>query len=463
MRKLIILLAFLGTSATYAASVTAKGQFTSKPGDTLSFIKKQLYANTVRNVLDSELQKLGLDRKTFWQNYETKFEEHFAPIKENYDQKFGAVDEEGNPVQLSAAQKDRYDRGLRYKKLTSQASYGKFNSIITSYAIKKMSKSLSRADTHYITINAKVNRKLVSEIYYRFIGTGKNRTFSRLYLNINYKLNDLTWEEVGVSSKSKFTDVVEEHWLQELSASVGGVFLDGIEVVNPSTRQEIYEHLKQPLAQLREGNDTAIFGSRQNELRNSLMMNLDITLSKEYKDEKQQIINIKTFGGFVLTDLRDGAVVTFTDFAPASQEYSTKDPHKQSSEIASFVYQLPISEMKSLKRTVKEKVSIKNSFEIVLKNTKNINEAFDFAGMLKEEGVVYFFDPQISATLRNVVNITITFSGDKDKAMEVLEKFKTVKLGDEAIVKRDDTLPFVFNVIHNNESPLTKKVESKRQ
>ena len=47
--------------------------------------------------------------------------------------------------------------------------------------------------------------------------------------------------------------------------------------------------------------------------------------------------------------------------------------------------------------------------------------------------------------------------------MEVLEKFKTVKLGDEAIVKRDDTLPFVFNVIHNNESPLTKKVESKRQ
>lgn len=463
MKKLIILLALLGASTTFAASVTAKGQFTSKPGDTLSFIKKQLYANTVRNVLDSELQKLGLDRKTFWQNYETKFEEHFTPIKENYDQKFGALDEEGNPVTLSGAQKDRYDRGLRYKKLASQAAYGKFNSIISSYAIKKMSKSLSRADTHYITITAKVDRKLVSEIYYRFIGTGKNRTFSRLYLNINYKLSELSWEEIGVSSKTKFTDVVEEHWLQELTTSVGDVFLDGIEVVNPSTRQEIYEHLKKPLSQLREGNDIEIFNSRQNELRNSLMLNLDISLSKDFKDEKQQLINIKTHGGFVLTDLRDGAVVSFSDFKPASQEYSTKDPHKQSSEIASFVYQLPISEMKDLKRTVKEKVSIKNSFEIVLKNTKNINEAFDFAGMLKEEGVVYFFDPQISATLQNVVNITITFSGDKDKAMEVLNKFKSVKLGEEAVVKRDDTLPFVFNVIHAGESEVSKPAEVKRQ
>lgn len=464
MKKIILLLALIMTAAistnTLGASVSARGQFTSKPGDSLSFIKKQLYANTVRNVLDSELKKLGLDTKTFWVNYETQFEENFKAIKDAYDTEFGAVDAEGNPVSLSGATLERYQRGLRLKRLRAYASFGQFNSIITSYTIKKTSKSLSKADTHYTSIEAKVNRKLVSEIYYRFIGKGKSRTFSKLYLNINYKLNDLTWEEIGVSSQSKFTDVVEEHWLKELNQSVSGVFLDGIEIVNPSLRSEIFEHLKKPLLVLRS-NDSSLFGSRQDELKNSLMLTIDIVLSKEYKDDKQQQINIQTYGGSVLTDLRDGTIVSFQDFEPKAQEYATVDPHKQSSDIASYVYQLPINEMKSLHRTIKEKVSVKNSFDIVLKNTKNINEAFDFASLLKEEGVVYFFDPQITSTLQNVVSISITFSGDKDKAMEVLKKFNEVKLSDNSIIKRDINLPFVFNIDHTKSEQLKDSNESK--
>ncbi len=453
MRKLILLL-LLATN-TLAASVNARGQFTSKPGDTLSFIKKQLYANAVSNVLDSELKKLGLDTKTFWQNYQTQFDEHFAAIKENYDREFGAVDEEGNPVTLSGSTLDRYQRGLRFKKLNAQSNFGQFNSIILSYAVKKMSKSLSRADTHYINIDAKVNRKVVSEIYYRYIGTGKSRSYTKLFLNIDYKLKGLTWEEVGVTSQSKFTDVVEEHWLKELTESVGSVFLDGIEIVNPATKNEIYEYLKKPLGVLRSS-DVSIFDSRQEMLRNSLLLNLEIVLSKEFKDDKQKVINIKTQGGLVLTDLRDGTIVSFTDFEAKAQEYSTVDPHKQSSDIASYVYQLPINEMKNLKRTVKEKVSVKNSFEIVLKNTSSINDAFDFANMLKEEGVVYFFDPQITSTLQNVVNISVTFSGDKDKAMEVLKKFNNVKLSETASVVRDENLPFVFNINHANQKKIEK-------
>lgn len=449
MKKLILLL-FLATN-TLAASVSARGQFTSKTGDSLSFIKEQLYSNAVRNVLDSELEKLGLDTKTFWQNYETQFEEYFAPIKETYDRQTGAVDEEGNPVTLTGSALERYERGLRSKRLKARASFGGFNSIISSYTVKKMSKSLSRADTHYYNIDAKVDRKLVSEIYYRYIGQGKTRNFTKLYLNINYKLKDLTWEEVGVSSKSKFTDVVEDHWIKELTGNIGGVFLEGIEIVNPSTRQEIFEHLKKPLSTLRSS-EGEILGTRQEELRNSLMLTLDIVLEKEFKDEKQKQINIQTYGGIVLTDLRDGAIVNFKDFEAKGQQYSTVDPHKQSSDIASFVYQLPIFEMKGLKRTIKEKVSVKNSFDIVLRNTRNINEAFDFAGMLKEEGVVYFFDPQITSTLQNVVSISITFSGDKDKAMDVLKKFSNTKLSDQASIIRDENLPFVFNIIHAGEN-----------
>ena len=456
MKKLIFLI-FLSTNVL-AATVSARGQFTSRPGDPLSFIKRQLYSNTVRNVLDSELKKLGLDTKTFWTNYETKFDEHFNTIKENFDKDFGAVDAEGNPVELSAKKKERYQKSLRFKKLNAQAKYGGFNKIIQSYSIKKMSKSLSQADTHYIRVDAKVNRKLVSEIYYRFIGQGQKRNLTKLYLNINYKLNDLSWEEVGVSSSTQFTDVVEEHWLQELTKSTGELFLDGIEVLNPSMKSEIFEHLKKPLSVLRSSNEE-MFGSRQNELKNSLMLTIDIVLSKQYKDENKKNITIQTYGGIVLTDLRDGTIVTFEDFKSKSKEYSTEDPHKQSSSIASFVYQLPVSKMSQLKRTVKEKVSVKNSFDIVLKNTKNINEAFKFASDLKEEGVVYFFEPEVTSTIRNDVNLSITFSGDKDKAVEILEKFKNYKLNDDATITRDENLPFVFNITRSD-SEVEKKTDN---
>jgi hypothetical protein len=122
------------------------------------------------------------------------------------------------------------------------------------------------------------------------------------------------------------------------------------------------------------------------------------------------------------------------------------DNHTLSSNIASIVYRLPMSKITKMRKIVEEKVKNKNSFEVVIKDTKNVNEAFLFAKKLKEKGLLYYFNPQVKTLVGNEVKILVEYSGLKDRALDILGKMISEEISENRIIKRNSELPFVFNI-----------------
>lgn len=445
MRKLhLVVITFLIFSFQATAKfIEGEGKFLSKDQDSVSFIKKQLLSNAFKKVIDSQIREMGLDSVTFWNNYNSKFDEHFSAIRQSITEKY-EVEEDG-VKKIPANKKEKFEKELRYKRLVAKAKFGRLSRSIKSYSIKKISKSIRMPNSHYINVNAQVNRKKLTDIYYKFIGVSRFRTFRKLFVDVKYNLVNTNWIELGVETEGDFVNVVNDHWQQKLGKSTGTLFTDGVVVVDDSTRSLITERLKQPVDLLRSSNAALIDGDESG-LSDSLYLNIEVKIEKERADAGLKKLELKFAGGLTLTDLKDKSLVTYLDFIPEKSNFKIMDNHTLSSNIASLVYRLPMSKISKMRKIVEENVKNKNSFEVVIRDTKNVNEAFIFAKKLKEKGLLYYFNPQVKQLVGNEVKILVEYSGVKDRALDILGKMISEELSENRIVKRNSELPFVFNI-----------------
>jgi hypothetical protein len=445
MRKLHLVVATLLVFSFQATAkfIEGEGKFLSKDHDSVSFIKKQLLSNAFKKVIDSQIREMGLDSVTFWNNYNSKFDEHFSTIRQSITEKY-EVEEDG-VKKVPQKNKEKFEKELRYKRLVAKSKFGRLGRAIKSYSIKKISKSIRMPNSHYINVNAQVNRKKLTDIYYKFIGVSRFRTFRKLYVDVNYNLVNTNWIELGVETEGDFVNVVNDHWQQKLSKSTGTLFTDGVVIVDDATRTLINERLKQPVDLLRSSNMALIDGDDTG-MSDSLYLNVEVKIEKERADAELKKLELKFAGGLTLTDLKDKSLVTYLDFIPEKSNFKIMDNHTLSSNIASIVYRLPMSKITKMRKIVEEKVKNKNSFEVVIKDTKNVNEAFLFAKKLKEKGLLYYFNPQVKTLVGNEVKILVEYSGLKDRALDILGKMISEEISENRIIKRNSELPFVFNI-----------------
>ena len=174
--------------------VSGEGRFFAQDEDSLSFVKKQLLYSAFRDVLSKEMSAIGLDSGTFWTAYDQKFDNYFEPIKQKLKNTYKIVDGE----EVSEKQKEAYQKKLRRKKLTLMAKYGRLGRAITSYSIKKMTRSTQMANSRYLNLQAKVNRKLLSSLFRKFTLSSERRRYKKLYLTVNFSLEDMSWVDLGV-------------------------------------------------------------------------------------------------------------------------------------------------------------------------------------------------------------------------------------------------------------------------
>lgn len=445
MRKLqgvVTLLLFLSLNVQ-AKFIEGEGKFLSQDQDSVSFIKKQLLSNAFKKVIDIQLKEMGLDATTFWNNYNSKFEEHFATIRQSVVEKY-EVEEDGKKS-IPRNKQDNFDKEVRYKRLKSKSRFGRLERAIQSYSIKKISKSIRMPNSHYINVNAQVNRKKLTDIYYKFIGVSSIRTFRKLFVDVKYNLINTNWIELGVETEGDFVNVVNDHWVQKLTENTGKIFSEGVVIVDDSTRSLIKERLKKPVELLRTAN-TSMIDEDSTGISDSLYMNVEVDIEKERADLGLKKIELKFYGGFTLRDLKNKSIVTYQDFVAEKSTFKILDAHTLSSNIASLVYRLPMTKITSLRKIIEENAKNKNSFEIMIKGTKNVNEAFSFVKKLKEKGLLYYFEPQVKSLVGEEVKILVEYSGVKERALEVLGKMISEQIADNRIVKRNGELPFVFNI-----------------
>jgi len=445
MRKLQFVVAILlvFTFQASAKFLEGEGKFLSQDQDSVTFIKKQLLSNAFKKVIDGQLKEMGLDSTTFWTNYNSKFEEHFAVIRQSVLEKY-EIEEDGKKV-IPENKKERFEKSVRYKRLIAKSKFGRLERAIKSYSIKKISKSVRMPNSHYINVSAQVNRKRLTDIYYKFIGVSRYRSFRKLFVDVKYNLVNTNWIELGVETEGDFVNVVNEHWVQKLAANTGNLFSEGVVNVDDATRALIKERMKQPV-ELLKNSDAALIDGDSSGISNSLYMSVEVDIEKERSNQELKKLELRFSGGFTLRDLKDKSIVTYLDFITEKSTFKIIDSHTLSSNIATLVYRLPMSKISKMRKIVEENVKNKNSFEIVIKGTKNINEAFSFSKKLKEKGLLYYFNPKVKALVGEEVKIVVEYSGVKERAMGILTKMISELVSENRVVKRNGELPFVFNI-----------------
>lgn len=442
----IILVTMLTFSAMATKYVEGEGKFLSEEDDSVSFIKNQLLTNAFNKVIDSELKSMGLDAQVFWKNYEEKFLESFKPVEESIEEKYKLP--EGQ-----TAKKDHFEKKekeLREKRLSAKAKFGRLRKAINKYLIVKMSKSLRMANSHFMNINAEVDRKYLADVYYKFMGVSTVRNLQKLYIDAKYELVGTNWIEIGVDTESDFTNVVNNHWKKNLEDKIGNVFENGLSIVSDSERKSIQEHLK-------NNKEVLISGASNSEFLDSLYLNFEINVKRTNLDNELKKITLSFSGGITLIDLKTNTVIAFYDFPSEKQNFDMQDQHKLNSDIANLVYRLPSLFFSDFRKVVEDKSKVNDQFEVVIKKTKNIKEAIIFAEKLKEKGLLFYFNTNITSINKDEVYLQISYSGEKEKAINVLNKLVSEKISENRIISKDNSLPFVFNIetiegVNNTES-----------
>jgi len=188
----------------FAASVQGEGRFYANDDDSLSFIKSQVIHNGFIDVISKEILAMGLNKDVFWKKYDDKFEDSFISIDNSLKEKYQVTEES------KELDKRNYIKALRVKKLNARKAFGKLPRVVQSYGIKRYTRSQQDPNARYVKLEATINRNLLRKIYYNYVQGKKLSAYGSLFLDINYKLVNCDYTDLGVEKETDFTDVVNK-------------------------------------------------------------------------------------------------------------------------------------------------------------------------------------------------------------------------------------------------------------
>ncbi|MBT3585169.1 MAG: hypothetical protein HN509_09690 [Halobacteriovoraceae bacterium] len=427
-RLLLFVLFTMSFSALSANKfIQGEGKFLAKSEDSLSFVKTQLLARSIQDILTKEMTSMGLDTAFFWEKYNEKFENYFSPIQENLKTKYKI----GTP-KVTKYLTESYAKAVRTKRLKLNAKYGRLNRVITSYSIKNVSTSMNVPNSRFMKIQAKVNRKQLYKIFRRFTSHEDQRTYKKLFVTLDFNLNNTTWNDVGVEVESDFSSVVLNHWKKLLEEKLKGI-VEEVEITDLSTRESLQDFYKAPVEAF-TGVDTENSSSDESELSQSLWLRVKTNIHKTAEDVLLKNRKFRVGGDFILLDLRNKKLVAFHDFIEETPRFNYEKSHKLSSDLATLVYRLPTAEFNKLDKTVSRLPKRNHYIYLNLKNLNNIAEVFAIKELLINKGFSYNFQPVIQSFTGTEGKITLNFRGSGEQVQQVLWSLQESRINKEKII-----------------------------
>lgn len=432
--------------------VSGDGRFYAQDEDSLSFVKQQLLSSAFRDILGKELKSMGLNAELFWQKYDLQFDEYFAPIHDQLKADYG-VKEDGD---ISAKKRDEYEKELRKKRLVLKSKFGRLDRAVSSYSIQKMSRSTQMANSRYLALQAKINRKMLSEIYLQFTREGEARHFKKIYLSVKFNLKDLSWNDVGVDVETDFTEVVQEHWKKWFEEKFQGV-VDSIVLTDESTERELTEFLKIPseATQMLQGQEVI---GRDSNFSNSLWVKINIDLNKEHDHGLLREREFGIDGDFLIVDLKNNKVLSHYDFIKEERKFSVEDRHKLSSNMASLVYQIPLPNFEKFKADLLGATAPSQRIYLDVEGANTITDIFDFTSILNNKGVSYQFEVEVESFSKGVAKVAVDFKGQGNEIIEFLKSLDGARVNNDKIIDfGKEKNPFSLQLI-NKKSKGPRKV-----
>ena len=391
-----------------------KGQFLSHRTDSLAFIKSQLLHNAFKDVISTELEKMKLDHVKFWKNYEAKFSAYFKPIEASLKEKFLVKDG-------SFKTKNRYRRILRQKRLTAKRSYGNLDKLIVSYSIKDATRlnSLRKGRSHNITVQAKVNRRNLHQLYLDFTKEKIKKNFDILFLTFHFDVNNILWSSVDVRSQDRFTDPIKSFWKDWFVKNSKETFKKVV-IVN--------------------GQDQ--IKSLINDSVQSLWLRSYIYLDQREKNNLLKTSSFAINSNHLFLDTKTHRPLFYSEGNKKISSIEFQENTDLLSQLSTIIYQQPIDSFRKIMSSL-ESVPINTSqVEIVVNNASNILEIMELSQFITNEGIIYSIEATIAGYSGPMANMVLTHRAEKGEFNNFLINLNRRAFNRERIVEVTDDMQF---------------------
>lgn len=400
----------IGMSSPITGFIKGDGRFYAMEDDSLAFVKKQLLFNAFKDIISKELNNEGLNSNFFWEKFDEKFEEHFEPTKKALSEKYGIENEDVNPKE-----KEKYKKALRLKRFTQKGDFGGIKSAIHSYSIKRMTRSTQIANSRYIQINAKLNKKKLNALYIKLTNNGNFKIFKNLYISADFSLENMTWADAGVDVKDDFISVVKDHWKKWLGKSLSDS-VENFVLMDAGQEKSVKDYLRIPTegAQIEEN------------LKNSLWLKFNVIIAKKGEDIFLRKREFNFSLTFLLIEIEKNSLLSHFDFNSQPQKYDFINSHELSSNLASMVYRIPLDKFRDFKKNISSLPTNSHSLFLTVKNIGSIQELFEFNEFLAEKGVSLQVFTQIKSLSGKNARIGVTYQGNHQEMTDFLKSLNSL-------------------------------------
>lgn len=444
-------------------AIEGEGRFQSTQEDSLTFVRSQLLYQAFRDVLTKEMRVLGLDGPAFWQKYEERFQSSFESVRAELGQKYEMTSET-----MTNQQRQEYDKELRSKELMARSRYGNIARAIDSYSIKTMSRAAQSAQSRFLTLEAKVNRKMLTSVYNEFMREGTGRYFSQLIISPSFQLKEGAWSDLGVQTEEELTGVVRQHWTQWFQTHLSR-YVSRVQLGNTEIEKKIEDYMKVSSDIFSEDSLSSL-QSQQGEqeknedvdpassaaISNSLWLKINLKFARSNESEILKNKTIRYEGELVLIDLKTQQIIHAQDFTQEEHTYSVQDPTSLSSNIASFLYRMPLPEFEKISRVLNDLDSRSKILRISLENMRSIEDFYQFREVLVKKGVTEDFTPRLIEYNGVAALIDLHFKGERSVALERLRSLQNSRFSEEKSLELQSVeRPVEFKMIYRS-MPMTK-------
>jgi hypothetical protein len=409
----ILLLLVIAVNSIASDTVQGEGRFNALPDDSLTFIKSQVIHQAFLDVLTKEITSMGLNSQLFWQKYDKQFQESFDPTIEVLKTKFKIGTDE-----VTKQDKEKFEKNLRLQKLKSKKKYGTLSRVIQSYGIKRYTRSQQNPNARYVKLDARVNRVLLSKIYYNYVRGKQTSDYGSLFLNIKYNLKNCNYSDLGVEKEKDFTDVVNNHWLKWFSENKPGNIAN-IEILKEDKLNRLNSYFKLPYEKM--------ISDIPEVFVNSLYFDIEITIEKAGEDEKYNDYKFNFSGGGYLLDLQSNNILASMEFPEESKQYRHLKYEKLSTVLANHVYRMPFNEFSVLKKKIKNIAPMNSIHRISLYDFANMKDIYNFVELIKARGVKNSLNARLESIGTNRAEIVIFMDGEITELKTLLNSLESAK------------------------------------
>ncbi len=436
--KLLAICLLLCSSIVFATdikSVEGEGRFVPSNEDSAASIKEQLLSSALRDIVTKEMREMGLDSDLYWKKYDEKFEEYFRPMADNLKKSLKVEDGKSSP---------QYLRSLRAKRMSSYNKFGRLDRAMVGFSDRGVTRNPARPDERVLILNARIDRKVLAQIYARLTTVTNYKKITTLYLTFVPVLESVTWQEMGVNASTDFTNLVEENWHKYLSSETKSeTHPVTIEIVPPAQMARLEEILKRP---------PSIAQEQKNADNNSAWLRIQFFVRKIQDDEKTKECQFQVSGDFVMIDLSSHQTLLYADIPSENVAFSYADGHNLSSNLASKIYRMPMLEWANISKVMSSipirngLISIKVGKPDSLADVLAFNDYINIrAASFRPEAVLEQFNAHESI-------IQFRFAGDIQKLEELLVSLNNQQINDNLkLVIADKENPFSVSLVRTNE------------